>query len=186
MLSINTTPAVPWPVTTGSAVQPVVPVTAPSPVQRSTGDPRQSAGDGRGSAPASPSVRVSTTQPREADEAVAAPLLPRERPPEQQEAELDQARQEEVERAREAESQRLPPQQLLSTVWEASAAVVNQVLGEEPAAATPAAADAATDAVPVKLAADPGAEAQDLVSYDERGNGESAPVELGVIISERA
>lgn len=156
MLSINTTPAPPWPVSTGPAVQPVQPVTAPSPVQRSTGD-----------------------------DAPGAPLLPRQQPTQEQQAEIElareeQAREEQAERAQEAERQRPPPQQLLSTVWEASAAVVNQALGEEPGGS------AASGEGPVtEPPTDQGVAGQDVVSYDERGHGEAAPVELGAIISER-
>lgn len=159
MLSINTTPAPPWPVSTGPAVQPVQPVTAPSLVQRSTDD-----------------------------DAPGAPLLPRQRATQEEQAEIELAREEQAreeqaeraERAQEAERQRPPPQQLLSTVWEASAAVVNQALGEEPGGS------AASGEGPVtEPPTDQGVAGQDVVSYDERGHGEAAPVELGAIISER-
>lgn len=208
MLSINSNPSVPWPVTTGQAVTPVQPVSAPAARQGSTNDSRQQADDGRGAALPSASVKVSGTAREKSAEHQAAPLLPRERPPEEQQSaqsEVDEAKAEKAERQQEAERQRPPPQQLLSTVWKASAAVVDQALGktevassalDEPSAAAESGAMVVVatagrmvtgqqDTAEPPTGATQAADAQEVVAYDERGNGETAPVELGVIISER-
>lgn len=208
MLSINTNPSTPWPVTTGQTVQPIQPVTAPSAKQGSSNGSRQQADDGKGTALPSASVKVSTTAREKSAEPQAAPLLPRERPPEDQDRaqnEVDDAKAEEAERQRETERQRPQPQQLLSTIWKASAAVVDQALGEPQAATssveeTQAAAESSgvvvvatagrmvtgqQDNAEAPTGATQAADAQEVVAYDERGNGETAPVELGAIISER-
>ena len=208
MLSINSNPSVPWPVTTGQTVAPVQPVTAPAAKQGSTSDSRQQAGDGRGAALPSASVKVSTTAREKSAEPQAAPLLPRERPPEDQQSaqnEVDEAKAEEAERQQEAERQRPQPQQLLSTIWKASAAVVDQALGESESASSPVGEPPALaesgamvvvatagrlvtgqqDPTEVQAGTTPAVDGQEVVAYDERGNGETAPVELGAIISEK-
>lgn len=221
MLSINNSPATPWPVPTGQAVKPVQPITPAGAAQRSANESRQQNADGRGTGAQAPSVRLSQTvtaetRPQPRSESPAAPLLPRERPPEEQQAAdpaeaagADEARaQEEAEQALEA-ARRPQPQQVLSSVWKASGAVIDQALGDvqaptsvEAAGAAQAvespgmvvvatagrlltAAESEADRAGVPVPVPVAAEAQEVVAYDERGNGTPAPVELGAIISER-
>lgn len=214
MLSINSSPAVSWPTTTGQSVEQVRPVAAVSAAKRSSNESGQQGGDARQTPDPTPSVRVSTSggaSPRESQASDAAPLLPRERPPEEQEAaERAEAAEAEADKAQEAETraresaQGPQPQQLLSTIWKASGAVVEQALGTDDAQA--GAADATTATLPTgevvvvatagrmtsaestaqeSRSSEPVRADQEVVAYDESGNGTPAPVELGVIISER-
>lgn len=100
------------------------------------------------------------------------------------------------------EARRAQRQELLTNVWKASAAVVNRVLGrDEVSAVNPAAESQALAALPPleqlpwpvmpPEAGSPQAPTadfpapEDVVAYDERGNGNTAPVEAGMLISER-
>jgi hypothetical protein len=102
------------------------------------------------------------------------------------------------------EARRAQRQELLTNVWKASAAVVDQVLGRDDATAVKSASEsrAASDSQPSmeQLAlpwpvmpqdaratpsrADLGVP-EDVVAYDELGNGNLAPLEVGMLISHR-
>ena len=194
MLAIHTPTSIGWtpgPASQGTSPQPVsgtaaVRKVAPDPQpgggrDRSPSlpmpDRRQAAADRE--APAAPGLAAS-----EAD--TAAPLLPRPRSPEQErQARVDEAREaeadgEETTQAQDTEAeQRVPPQELLSSVWQASAGVVEQVLADG-VADTGAARAAPVDGTSEREAAE-----REVVSYDETGHGNPAPVELGTILSER-
>lgn len=195
MLAIHTPTSIGWtpvPASQGASPQPVsgtaaVRKVAPDPQpgggrDRSASlpmpDRRQAAADRE--APAAPGQAAS-----EAD--TAAPLLPRPRSPEQErQARADEARkaetggEEAADQAHDTEAeQRVAPQELLSTVWQASAGVVEQVLADG-VADTGAARAAPVDGTSEREAAE-----REVVSYDENGHGNPAPVELGTIISER-
>ncbi len=101
------------------------------------------------------------------------------------------------------EARRTQRQALLANVWKASAAVVERVLGRDGAVVAPSAAERPApsgrqpaeqltlpwpvmpqDASPSLARAD-FPDPQDVVAYDERGNSNLAPLEIGVLISRR-
>lgn len=102
------------------------------------------------------------------------------------------------------EARRVQRQELLTNVWKASAAVVDRVLGREDTNAINSAAESQgssgsqqtmealalpwpvmpQDAGASPSRADLGA-SEDVVAYDERGNGNVAPLEAGMLISHR-
>lgn len=150
MINISTSHVVAWPAPAGPAVAPVSPVTPVQPVRETGRDAQAGFGagrDGQGAAPRSHAPRTGSPEPDAATE--AAPLLPRGYGP--QGAELrsgsapdalpggsaSTAQQKTAERAEqaaeeqaEAAAERKPPlQAVLTTVWEASAAVVERALG---------------------------------------------------------
>lgn len=100
------------------------------------------------------------------------------------------------------EERRAQRQDLLTNVWKASAAVVERVLGRDEVSAVQAAApsEATSDGTPpvgqlalpwpvmpqearLPNAAFPAPE--EVVAYDERGNGNLAPIETGMLVNER-
>lgn len=184
MFSFNTTPAVSWPSSSGPNIAPVQPVAAPTAVKRSSSESNPQGGDPRQFTTFTRSGRVPEGQEPTSSEPQAAPLLPRERSPEEQEAaERAQAQateeaeqQDEAEAAQEAAVQ---PQQLLSNVWQASGKVVEQLLGKPIEEVTAHSMNRSAEG------SAPPSEEKEVVAYDESGNGTTAPVELGVIISER-
>lgn len=243
MINISTSHVVSWPTPAGPSVAPVSPVTAVQPVRESGRDPQTGFGagrDGQGAAPRAPATR---SAPPEADSSPEpAPLLPRSygpagadgrSGPETAAAAAQQKNQEKAERAAaqqaeeqaEAAAQKQQLQAVLTTVWQASAAVVERALdqlsgspSELPGSQSDTSPDLSSVAAaqmnrrpllppavtqtpleplpwPVMPPADestPAADTpaeilavEDVVAYDENGNGSRAPVEAGSIISER-
>ena len=142
MINISTNHAVSWPQPVSAAVAPVSAVTAVKPVQEGRGDGQASLGGGRQGASAQ-------TQRREGGRNAgvevsvspeAAPLLPREAAQDAATAPSDAAMKKEQAAAKQAEqadqaqkaeeqSKKLQLQEVLTNVWQASAAVVDRVLG---------------------------------------------------------
>ncbi|MFT5934384.1 MAG: hypothetical protein ACI9M6_001434 [Hydrogenophaga sp.] len=115
----------------------------------------------------------------------------------------DKAKQLAAEQAAD-EARRAQRQELLTNVWKASAAVVDRMLGREDTSAVNSAAESQgssgsqqtmeelalpwpvmpQDAGASPSRADLGA-SEDVVAYDERGNGNVSPLEAGMLISHR-
>lgn len=149
MLSISSSPSVSWPGSSsapGSAIVPVSPVQPVKPVQAGQGSSRD-AQTGAGPARDRPATAAlpgtrGAAAGGQASAPEAAPLLPRERPnkgdgsPDRADLEAVEAEQQEQAQAQAEEaSRKLQLQDVLSTVWKASAAVVDQALGEGDAVA---------------------------------------------------
>lgn len=210
MLNISSSQPVSWPTAPPSPVAPVPAVPGVGAAQPSARDPQADSGrGGQGSRNGSPSAGRTGREPAAgAPTAQPAPLLPRERKEGERQSPADgladarlkaEQRQEEEQKAREQAEQKLQLQEVLATVWKASAAVVDVVLGREPnapaandaeagAAATAAGgvADAAQaelpgiDPLPAALRRDP-----EPVAYTEQGASSWAPLEAGSLISHR-
>ena len=147
MLNISSTTAVSWPTPLSTAVAPVTPVAAVQPVQASGGsDGQTQTGFGReGRAPQQHGNATSRsgTDARAPAEATP-PAVPRDpnalpkapTPPDattQRQARQEAAKLAEQEKAKDRQTiEHL--QNVLSNMWEASAAVVDRALGREPAA----------------------------------------------------
>ncbi|QCB46842.1 hypothetical protein [Hydrogenophaga sp. PAMC20947] len=143
MLSVTTSQPVHWPLSPSPAVSPVTPVGAVAPVQSQTRDQASGFGSGRegraGTAPDTPQDRRASTD-KVMPQAMAAPILPREQPEGGQRGETSsvadaalaqkQAREAQVQ-AEEKAAQQPQLQEVLSTVWKASAAVVDAILGRD-------------------------------------------------------
>jgi hypothetical protein len=146
MINISTSHVVSWPTPASPAVAPVSPVAAVQPVRESGRDPQSGLGagrDGQASSQRAPGARPAQAEANAATD--AAPLLPRSYGPagadgrSAQEAAVASAqlnKQEKAERATadqaeeqaEAATQKQPLQAVLTTVWQASAAVVERAL----------------------------------------------------------
>jgi hypothetical protein len=222
MISISSSQPVSWSLTPSPAVAPVAAVPAVGAAASSPRDAQTDSGRGgagsRGSAStaASPGAgRSGKELPDTTPGGQAAPLLPRERsddssPSASSDADAARAeqRQEEERKAQEQAEQKLQLQEVLTTVWKASAAVVDVVLGREAPTTTPAQATAAAQslgsAVPAGAAGAvaPGASAPERVEmtepvpigarrdqepwmYTEQGAGSWEPLETGSLISQR-
>lgn len=209
MLNISTSQPLSWPTAPPVPVAPVQAVPGVGAAQPSARDPQADSGrSGQGSRNgSSPAGRSGPEAAAGAPTAQPAPLLPRERKDGERRSPADELadarlkaeqRQEEEQKAREQAEQKLQLQEVLATVWKASAAVVDVVLGREPnapaandaegnaAAAVgtqPAAAQAelpGMDPVPAALRRDP-----EPVAYTEQGTSSWAPLEAGSLISHR-
>lgn len=147
MLSITSSQPVHWPPSPSPSVAPVTPVGAVAPAQSQARDQASGFNSGQeGRAGTAPD----TAQDRRviADKAVpessAAPLLPREQPEGGQQGETassvgsgkatDKTREAQA-KAEEKATEQPPLQDVLSSVWKASAAVVDVILGREAASA---------------------------------------------------
>lgn len=244
MLNVSSTTAVSWPTPVSTAVAPVSPVAAVQPVQAGGNDGKAQTGfgrEGRSATPqqavagrAAPEGRAATTEDAAAAtqpasrSAAGVPAVPQDvaaqRQAQQEAAQVAEQRQAKDKKAVEH------LQNVLSRMWEASAAVVDRALGIEPAKGSevpgnqsdtapdlsavtasmiprkPLAAERADRSAmeqlpwPVMPQGAEGDEALQLdvvgdgvgpetvaevVAYDEHGNGSTAPVETGTIISER-
>ena len=132
----------------------------------------------------------------------AAPLLPREHAEENASSspasQVDEARQraevqkEEDQKAREKAEQKLQLQEVLASVWKASAAVVDVVLGRESEARAAAEVAAASDvqAVDVTVAGvdptvPPVRRELEPVAYTVQGASSWAPLEAGQLVNQR-
>lgn len=146
MINISNNHPVSWPQASAPVVAPVSAVSAVKPVQDGRGDGQAGLGGGRGGA-ATPAqrreaARNAGSEPPAGPE--AAPLLPREANKGSADAPSDMAlkreqaeakKAEQAERAQKAEEQskKLQLQEVLTSVWQASAAVVDRVLARSSA-----------------------------------------------------
>ena len=216
MISIATSSPAPWPVTQAPAVAPTTAVAAVAPVQKSSGGARSGLGGERDKPAPAPTL---TAREQRADknktvaQPQAAPLLPRKPPEEGQspvtgrEGNGAKTAALEAEAAEEAQAeQKAKLLDVLSTVWKASAAVVEQALGRvKSAEALNAAEGANAPTLAVATAALPPEavpqEAQRLADevggadaataaltppdgYTEQGAGSWSPSELGQLVSQ--
>lgn len=217
MFSISSSQPVSWPSAPSTAVAPVVAVPSVGATASATRDTQADSGrSGTGSrgAPSPGAVKPSgdATAPSGAQ---AAPLLPRERSDEPanasafetEEAQAEQ-RKEDEKKAQEQAAHKLQLQDVLASVWKASAAVVDVVLGREAALAAAGPVDGVSDALPV--AGDPSGDPvpaslvsgeslpatgasgpqsprreQEPLMYTEQGTSSWAPLESGSLISRR-
>lgn len=160
MISVSTNQVVSWPTPASQAVQPVSGVAAVQPVREAGRDGQAGLGagrDGQTAAPRPAGARTGSAD-REAAPPESAPLLPRsygrngaeaggeatpaEPAPQQAKEKAEEARQaaaqqQAVEKAEAAD--RLPLQAVLTSVWQASAAVVERALDRITGADTDAA-----------------------------------------------
>lgn len=220
MINFVTTQPMHWTPTPAPVVAPVSVVAGVTPTQATSRDSRsgqEPSPRDHGQAPSLPTLRARSAS--EADAAVpapsAAPLLPRGSAQADGEnssaglAEaLDKAERKDAEaKAQEKAAQRPPLQDMLTSVWEASAAVVEVALGgdpeqtvaavssaSEPAGRTALPAPSRTAAAPqrsVSAEVDPAPQmaelraGQDPVVYTEQGTSSWAPLETGSLISKR-
>ncbi|WP_372656865.1 hypothetical protein, partial [Hydrogenophaga sp.] len=178
------------------------PVAAVQPVAGSARDAQTDAGQGQQTA-GRRGGQGSAQRPDRA-EAQAAPLLPYKPSGGDPDVRTDLENralvrddQKAAEEKEQAAQQRPALQEVLSSVWKASAAVVERVLGSSAASAPGGAVEAAAAvqtralapvqselfAEPVALVEMPSAE--QVVAYDEHGNSSLAPLEAGSLVSER-
>lgn len=218
MLNLTTANPVSWPSAPSTAVPPVPAIAAVQPLPGAGRDPQAGLGAGQDRSPAQ-------KKGREAASADGAPLLPRgqgeaaagaaptgagvvDAAARKAAEEAAAALAEEQANAKDEIQQRL--QEVLSTVWQASAAVVDRALGRETAPGEAASAGGnGVSAVPPRRALLPQPAVQavvqaqssqaptagstgaaaglagELVAYDERGNGSVQPPEAGSLISRR-
>ena len=216
MINIASSQPVHWPVSsTAVTVVPVAAVSAVSPAQRSQGEGQSGMGSDRQDASARNAHQNKGAAPDKATERTqAAPLLPRARSKEAEEASAAQTISEdkpsaqemkEAEEARSANTLKL--MDVLSTVWQASAAVVDNALGRRREDDSGAKADAANAAGSASAAnklssisdterrsahasaADDGFDLlgpEPPVAYTEQGASEWSALEPGRIVNKRA
>ncbi len=209
MLNISTSQPVSWPTAAPVTVAPVPAVASVGAAQPSARDPQADSGRGgqgaRSGVPSpvrgdqEPGAGVSTAQP--------APILPNGPKDSERTSPADnladarlraEQRQEEEQRAREQAEQKPQLQEVLASVWKASAAVVDVVLGREQAAdaVDAAAASGAPNQRPVANDAQgdlPGIDAvpaalrreQEPVAYTEQGASTWQSLETGSLLSRR-
>jgi hypothetical protein len=219
MLNINTSQPVSWSTAPPTSLAPVAAVPAVGAVQAAARDGQSDAsgrhGQGQGRSQAGLGEGSGRSAERSTRGLQAAPLLPRERSGRDESgtpaAQVEEARaqaerlEEEEQQAREQAERKLQLQEVLASVWKASAAVVDVVLGRESGPAStgevaavpgskeisatgrrPAANDEAQvdlpgiDPVPAALRRDPTPEA-----YTEQGASSWAPLETGSLLSRR-
>jgi hypothetical protein len=219
MLNINTSQPVSWSTAPPPSAAPVAAVPPVGAVQAAArdgqSDPSGRHGQGQGRSQAGLAEGSGRSPERSNRGVQAAPLLPRERsgrdesgsPAAQAEEARAQAErlEDEAQQAREQAERKLQLQEVLASVWKASAAVVDVVLGRESgsgapgeAAASPASRDITAtsrrpaandeaqgdlpgiDPIPAALRRDPTPEA-----YTEQGTSSWAPLEAGSLLSRR-
>lgn len=217
MFSISSSQPVSWPSAPSTAVAPVVAVPSVGATASSARDAQADSGrSGTGSRGASlPGAVKSSGDAAAPPGAQAAPLLPRERSDESANASAFETEEAHAEQRKEAEKKaqeqaanKLQLQDVLESVWKASAAVVDVVLGREAALAAAGPVDGVSDAS--SLTADPlgdpvpaarvsgeslpatGASGpqsprreQEPMMYTEQGTSSWAPLESGSLISRR-
>jgi hypothetical protein len=223
MISFTTSQPVHWPPAASPVVAPVASVSAVQPTQATSRDTQTGANtggrDGQAQATRLASGGKDTT---ESTALPTAPLLPREQaeggrenaPSSQAETAEKAERLAAEAQAQEKAEQKRPLQDVLTSVWKASAAVVDVVLGREQQLQAAAAAGSATGvgpsgviapvatdttqaevtgtavptAVPNNAAPTPpgeGRSGQEPVAYTEQGTSSWAPLEAGSLISRR-
>jgi hypothetical protein len=218
MLNISTSQPVSWSTAPSPpAMAPVGPVPSVGAVQSSARDSQADAGRGGQGSPRGSAVPMSRSPgDGKSNPVQAAPLLPRDHAEESTSSPasmVDEARQrteqqkEEDQKAHEKAEQKLQLQEVLASVWKASAAVVDVVLGRESveaasavdaelagkaASATglpylaPVSGDAAASGTqdgivdPVVLRRD-----QEPVAYTVQGASSWAPMEAGLLLNQR-
>lgn len=214
MLNISTSQPVSWPTAAPVTVAPVPAVASVGAAQPSARDPQADSGrGGQGARSGVPSqVRSDQAPGAGAANAQPAPILPNARKDGERGSPADyladarlraEQRQEEEQKAREQAEQKPQLQEVLATVWRASAAVVDVVLGREQAADAvdaaaasgvrdigpgnprPVANDAQVDlpgieAVPAALRRE-----QEPVAYTEQGASTWQSLETGSLLSRR-
>jgi hypothetical protein len=211
MLSITTSQPMSWPTAPPAPVAPVQAVPGVGAAQRSSRDPQADSGrSGQGSRNgSSATARSGQESAAGAPTAQPAPILPGERKDADRHSPADdladaklraEQRQEEEQKVREQAEQKLQLQEVLATVWKASAAVVDVVLGREQVAPSASQAEGATPASTPVLRAPDGAQAdlpgmepvpaglrreQEPVAYTEQGVSSWAPLEAGSLINRR-
>lgn len=206
MLSIHSGPSVGWPTAPPPPAVPVQPVPAVDAAQPSRDAQQPDAdsghpGSSRGGTGATVTLRSGPPAPGGAPGVEPAPLLPRESADGEAPTSADEAAQArdereqrtaEEQRAREKAGQRVPLQDVIVSVWKASAAVVDGVLGRDAGEGGEAAS--ATLAQQAAVQAElPGIEPlpaglrreQELQAYTEQGASSWAPMEAGSLISRR-
>lgn len=222
MISFTTSQPVHWPPAASPVVAPVAIVSAVQPTQALSRDTQTGTNTGGRDGQAQ-ATRVASGG-KDAAESTApptAPLLPREQaegnresaPASQAEAAEKAERLAAEAQAQEKAAQKLPLQDVLTSVWKASAAVVDVVLGREQqlqAAAAESAtgvgpsaaiAPVASDTSPAQVTATvvptavpnnaaptqpgEGRSGQEPVAYTEQGTSSWAPLEAGSLISRR-
>ena len=220
MISFTTSQPVHWPPAASPVVAPVAIVSAVQPTQALSRDTQTGTNTGGRDGQAQ-ATRVASGG-KDAAESTApptAPLLPREQaegnresaPASQAEAAEKAERLAAEAQAQEKAAQKLPLQDVLTSVWKASAAVVDVVLGREQqlqvaesstgvglsAAITPVATDTGPAQVtgtagPTSVSnnaastqAGEGRPGQEPVAYTEQGASSWAPLEAGSLISRR-
>ena len=222
MISFTTSQPVHWPPAASPVVAPVAIVSAVQPTQALSRDTQTGTNTGGRDGQAQ-ATRVASGG-KDAAESTApptAPLLPREQtdggrenaPTSQAEAAEKAERLAAEALAQEKAAQKLPLQDVLTSVWKASAAVVDVVLGREQqlqAAAAESAtgvgpsaaiAPVASDTSPAQVTATvvptavpnnaaptqpgEGRSGQEPVAYTEQGTSSWAPLEAGSLISRR-
>ena len=218
MINIASSQPVHWPVSsTAVVVAPVAAVSAVTPAQRSPREGQSGMGSDRQDAAARDARQNKSAAPdKTAESAQAAPLLPRARSKEGEEPSTAQVPADnkpsaqdlkEGEEARSANMRKL--MDVLSTVWKASAAVVDNALGRREesvsgAQTDPAQAQSATSAAIVDkrssgpdpegrsdqttaVEGDPAlAAAEPPVAYTDQGASEWSALEPGRLVSKRA
>ena len=219
VINLTSTPAVSWPTAPSVAVAPVpaVPAVVALPGGRETQTGPRSGREGAGHAFPSPAgersmARGAAGSPQAAG---AAPEEASSAADQAAHAALRQQAQQEAQAARERDQRAMEHlKEVLSSVWQASAAVVDRALGRESTDAAPGArSDTAPDlsqvaatlvarrapvltsskpapSVPTGQPWVPGAPqdetaAGEVVAYDERGNSSLVPLEAGSLISHR-
>jgi hypothetical protein len=217
MINIAQSTPVVWSPPASSAPAPVAPVAAARPLQESARDGRSGTDAERDTRAARAARADQRTEAREVDRQAREAVNDGRRrvtgrtgtepgkvddAPVRQETK-DNAKQLAAEQAAD-EARRAQRQELLTNVWQASAAVVNRMLGQEDTSAVNAAAESqessgsepvmeelelpwpvmSQDAGASPSRADLGA-SDDVVAYDERGNGSVSPLEAGMLISHR-
>jgi hypothetical protein len=212
MLNISTSQPVSWSTAPSSpAMAPVGSVPAVGAVQPSARDSQADSGrSGQGSPRGSAAPVVRGTGEGKPNPVQAVPLLPREHAEESTTSPasmVDEARQrteqqkDEDQKAREKAEQKLQLQEVLTSVWKASAAVVDVVLGRESVEAVNAVDAELTGKVapvagqPVQASL-PGMQdgiadsvmqrrEQEPVAYTVQGTSSWAPMEAGMLLSQR-
>ena len=218
MLNISNSQPVSWSTAPSPpAMAPVGSVPAVGAVQSSARDSQADSGrGGQGSPRSSAAPVVRAAGEGKSNPVQAVPLLPREHAEESTPSPasmVDEARQrteqqkDEDQKAREKAEQKLQLQEVLASVWKASAAVVDVVLGRESVqAANPVDAEMAGKAAPVTglpvqapVSGDAAAAGtqdgivdavalrreQEPVAYTVQGTGSWAPMEAGLLLNQR-
>jgi len=219
MLNFSASNPVSWPTPPSTAVPAVTPITPVQPTPGAGRDAQSGLGFGQNRQPAQKSKDGGNQQgapilPREADASPSAQTA-KARDPDAvtQRAAQEAAAREAEQRAQDKEEIHQRLREVLSSVWQASAAVVDRALGRDPATevtGTPSGTSSGLSAVATSLAARrpmppaplpasvpvpeisdalPGAgqilPTTDVVAYDERGNGSATPHEAGSLVDQR-
>ncbi|AOW12199.1 hypothetical protein LPB72_14625 [Hydrogenophaga crassostreae] len=213
MINIASSQPVHWPVSpTAVAVAPVSAVTSVKPAQQSPREGQSGLGsDRRAQTHASPGLNPKKTPDQEGHTPAsdAAPILPRDKPKDGQAPSATQSQEDPKQQARDAQAaqdersaQKQKLLDVLSSVWKASAAVVENALGRSGESVDGTGLDQAQKqaaqpaAPPVRLLGAPASDSPDgrvdqaatepAVAYTEQGASEWNALELGRLVNKRA